>query len=103
MFDAINHTAACVETGALMEVCGARIAVTVRSVEVAKPLKAHGAGSESFFGSSIPTVSYCHCDGGKQALVDTAVVVLPTNRGPGTELALRIAMMTPGTTITSNL
>ena len=60
--------------GALVEVRGARIAVTVKSVEVAKPLKAHGAGSESFFGSSIPTVLYCHFDGGEQVLVDTAFV-----------------------------
>ena len=55
-----------------MEVRGARNAVTVRSVEVAKPLKAHGAGSE--LGSSVPTVLYRHCDGGEQALVDTAFV-----------------------------
>ena len=82
MFDAIIHAPASVESEALPEVRGARSAVTVRNVEVAKPLKAHGAASK--FGSSTSTVLYCHCDGGER-LVDTA---------------LRLDnMMTPGTTM----
>ena len=86
MFDAIIHAPASVEIEALPEVRGARSAVTVRNVEVAKPLKAHGAASK--FGSSTSTVLYCHCDGGER-LVDTALR-LDSMTTPGTTMHIKL-------------